>query len=430
MRFFRHTLGTIFLTIACPVFAVLLWYTGAFLDGSFKLLLMLFQKHGFFSTTYQIWAPVFLGSKVAWTSIIVFALFELALLKMVPGKIIKGPETPNHYIPKYKDNGLLSLLITIFTYVTLSFGLHLFSPTLIYFHFGEIIGALCLGSFLFCILLYAKGKFFPSGPDTLFTGNIAFDFFWGTELYPKICGWDVKQFTSCRFGMMSWPILLISYCSAQSELYGLSNSLILSTTLQIIYVIKFFYWEAGYLRSIDIMHDKAGFYICWGTLVWVPSVYTSTSFYLVHHPIQLSTTLLLGLFLLGSLFIATNYLADRQRMLFREHGENVKIWKNSPDFTVATYITNSGQEKENLLLASGFWGLARHFHYIPEILAAFSWSLPALFSHFFPYFYVVFLTALLFDRANRDDKRCREKYGDAWAEHCSKVPYKILPYIY
>lgn len=27
------------------------------------------------------------------------------------------------------------------------------------------------------------------------------------------------------------------------------------------------------------------------------------------------------------------------------------------------------------------WGLSRHFHYAPEILAAFFWSLPALFNH-------------------------------------------------
>lgn len=27
------------------------------------------------------------------------------------------------------------------------------------------------------------------------------------------------------------------------------------------------------------------------------------------------------------------------------------------------------------------WGLSRHFHYVPEILAAFFWTLPALFNH-------------------------------------------------
>ncbi|RYY32672.1 hypothetical protein EON62_05075, partial [archaeon] len=34
--------------------------------------------------------------------------------------------------------------------------------------------------------------------------------------------------------------------------------------------LQFFWWETGYLASIDIMHDRAGYYICWGCLVWVP----------------------------------------------------------------------------------------------------------------------------------------------------------------
>lgn len=31
----------------------------------------------------------------------------------------------------------------------------------------------------------------------------------------------------------------------------------------------------------------AGFYICWGCLVWVPSIYTSPGMYLVKHPVDL-----------------------------------------------------------------------------------------------------------------------------------------------
>ena len=31
----------------------------------------------------------------------------------------------------------------------------------------------------------------------------------------------------------------------------------------------------------------AGFYICWGCLVWVPSIYTSPGMYLVNHPVNL-----------------------------------------------------------------------------------------------------------------------------------------------
>ncbi|KAH9667879.1 7-dehydrocholesterol reductase [Citrus sinensis] len=118
----------------------------------------------------------------------------------------------------------------------------------------------------------------------------------------------------------------------------------------------------------DAIPTVAGFYICWGCLVWVPSVYTSPGMYLVNHPVHLGTQI------------------------------------------VASYTTSSGETKQSLLLTSGWWGLARHFHYVPEILAAFFWTVPALFNHFLPYFYVIFLTILLFDRAKRDDDRCRSKF--------------------
>jgi 7-dehydrocholesterol reductase len=94
---------------------------------------------------------------------------------------------------------------------------------------------------------------------------------------------------------------------------------------------------------------------------------------------------------------------------------------------VAKYTTKDGEKRTSTLLYSGWWGLARHFHYIPEIAAAFFWSSSALFSHPLPLFYPVYLTILLCDRAWRDDKRCGDKYGDDWKLYCEKVPYKIIP---
>jgi 7-dehydrocholesterol reductase len=79
---------------------------------------------------------------------------------------------------------------------------------------------------------------------------------------------------------------------------------------------------------------------------------------------------------------------------------------------------------------SGWWGVARHFHYVPEILGAVCWTLPALFTHFLPWFYVVFLTLLLLDRIYRDDTRCRAKYGKFWDAYCEKVPYSLIPFVF
>ena len=228
---------------------------------------------------------------------------------------------------------------------------------------------------------------------------------------------------------MIWPLLLWSYAAKQQQIYGyISDSMLVAVALQWIYILKFFIWESGYLRSLDIMHDRAGYYICWGCLVWVPSIYTFSTLYLVNHPNQLGWPLAFLLFLVGSVCIAINYLADRQRQLVRATQGKCLVWGKAPLFTIANYTTESGQQKQNLLLTSGWWGVARHFHYVPEILAAFCWTVPALFGHFIPYFYVCFLTILLFNRALRDDQRCANKYGKDWENYCSKVPYKIIPY--
>lgn len=47
-----------------------------------------------------------------------------------------------------------------------------------------------------------------------------------------------------------------------------------------------------------------------------------------------------------------------------------------------------------------------------------------------PYFYFVFLVVLLSDRARRDDRRCKSKYGVYWDEYCKRVPYKMIPLVY
>lgn len=356
--------------------------------------------------------------------------FSTFLMKAVPGKQYFGPITPRGNVPIYKDNGLACFGITMVSFYLAAYQFHWFSPTILYNHLGEILGALNFFSLLFCLFLYFKGRFAPSSTDASHTGNIFFDYYWGTELYPRIFGWDVKMFTNCRFGMMSWCLLLLSYTAKQQELYGLTNAMIVAVALQFIYVAKFYIWESGYMKSLDIMHDRAGFMICWGCLVWVPSVYTLSTLYLVHHPIHLSAFAATAIFTLGTVCILMNYMADRQRQMVRAKNGECKVWGSKPTLINATYTTQNGETKHTILLASGWWSLSRHFHYIPEIAGAFFWAMPALFENFLPYFYVVFLTALLTNRAFRHDKRCADKYGSYWNQYCEKVPYKIVPYLY
>lgn len=428
-RLLRKTLVPLFLILVCPPAVFAFWYTCTQLDGSFLRLFQFFAEVGVFKALYKIAAPHFFGSLIAWKIIAFYATFQLMLMRILPGKTVHGPITPAGNIPAYTANGILAFFITLATYYLGAYPLHLFSPTIIYDNFGDILGALNIFSLAFCLFLLGKGLVAPSSSDHGSSGNLIFDYYWGTELYPRIYGWDVKMFTNCRFGMMAWPLIILSFAAKQNELYGLSNSMVLAVSLQLLYVFKFFVWEPGYLRSLDIMHDRAGYYICWGCLVWVPGIYTSPTLYLVNHPHTLGLLPVIAILTLGSLSILINYLADRQRQRVRALNGNCTIWGKQPVITVARYTTEQGEAKYNLLLACGWWGIARHFHYVPEVLGAFCWSVPALFDNFLPYFYVIFLATLLTERAFRDDRRCALKYGEDWETYCDQVPYKIIPYV-
>ena len=249
------------LVLLCPTFAMLISYTIVKLEGNPLLLLREVQNKGFRGVLYSAWVPYMFGSAAAWKIIIPYAAFELVLMRILPGKLAKGPVTPAGHVPVYKANGMLAYLVTLSTFFICT-RLKIFNPADIYDHFLELIGAMNLLSLLFCLGLYLKGRIYPSSNDCGVSGDFVFDYYWGTELYPQVCGWDIKMFTNCRFGMMSWALLVLSYAVKQYQAEGsLSDSMVVSTALQLIYITKFFHWEMGYMKSLDIMHDRAGFYL-------------------------------------------------------------------------------------------------------------------------------------------------------------------------
>ena len=215
---------------------------------------------------------------------------------------------------------------------------------------------------------------------------------------------------------------------AQHQRHGaVSTGMWASVTVLVVYLFKFFWWEEGYFHSLDVMHDRCGYYICWGVLAWVPSVYCLPAMWLVDHPRNLPVGVAAAIVTLGVGAIWLNYDADAQRRRVRASQGKTTVWGKAPELITARYTTADGEERENLLLVSGWWGIARHFHYIPELLAAAAWTLPAGLTHFLPWFYWLFLAILLTDRTLRDEKRCAKKYGADWQEYARRVPWRVLP---
>ncbi|HZS40388.1 MAG TPA: 7-dehydrocholesterol reductase [Polyangia bacterium] len=420
----RGTLLPFLLIALCPFAVVLLWYACQSWDGA----LTHAAARASLSRMLLEW-PWPTRSSVS--IVLGFAAWQALLMVALPGKRVLGPVTPAGARVQYKVNGLLAWALTHLALYVACFRLEWFSPTIVYDHFGSIIMTCNLFALVFCAFLYLKGVYSPSGRDAGRSGNPVFDFFWGTELHPRLFDFELKQFANCRFGMMSWTIIILSFLFKQRALYGhVSTSMLVSVALQVIYVVKFFWWEDGYLASLDMMHDRFGFYICWGVMTWLPAVYTSQALYLVRHPIALGPFVTIALLVAGVIAIYVNYDADAQRQRVRRTNGATTVWGRAPKLIVAEHRTADGQVKQSLLLASGWWKISRHFHYLAELAAALAWTLPCGFHHYLPYFYVTFLTILLFDRALRDDRRCSAKYGRHWQEYCRLVPHRIIPRVF
>ncbi|MEO8853303.1 MAG: DUF1295 domain-containing protein, partial [Ginsengibacter sp.] len=106
-------------------------------------------------------------------------------------------------------------------------------------------------------------------------------------------------------------------------------------------------------------------------------------------------------------------------------------FKKDPTKTFLGIIPETINDNKNTLLVNGFWGLSRHINYLGEILMAtglvLSTGYPQLIG---PWLYPLYYVALLFPRQADDDKRCSIKYGPLWNVYKTKVPCKIIPYIY
>ena len=419
----RRWIGPALLVSTTPILVIVLWMICAHFDGSIAL----------FVTNIDAATFARLFPRPTTTAAGILALWfgtQGALLAALPGRTHLGPVTPTGRQPRYRLNGVVAWTLTHVVLVA-TWALGLWSASTVVRELGAMIVILNVFALIFCAFLHWKGRRYPSSTDATYTGYRLFDFFQGIELHPTLFGVNLKQLVNCRVSMMGWSALSLCFALHQWETRGLvANSMLVSSGLVMLYLLKFFVWEGGYFNSLDIMHDRFGYYICWGVLVWVPAVYTIFGQYLAHHPNELSPLAAMAIFALGILALWANYEADAQRQRVRATNGKTTIWGRAPRTLVARYRTSEGVERTNLLLVSGFWGVARHFHYVPELVLALCWALPAGLTHAVPYFYLAFLTILLFDRAARDDKRCHEKYGATWEEYRRLVPYKIVPGLY
>lgn len=374
------------------------------------------------------------GIYIAWFSLQVFLAIGLndRLGKILPGYHggrQEGAVTPAGHQLVYEINGLQAWVISHVLFVALSFGLGVFSPTIIMDYWGPMLWVVNIFGNAVALFVYIKAFKFPSNADDCkASGNLVYDYFMGVEFNPRIGNFDFKLFFNGRPGIVAWTLINISFAATQYSWYGyVSNSMILINILHAFYVLDFFWNERWYLKTIDICHDHFGWMLAWGDSVWLPYMYTLQGLYLVYHPVHLSWPAAGGIFALGVgaylLFRATN----SQKDYFRRTNGEAPIWGKKPEYIACEYTSSDGKKRQSKLLVSGWWGMARHLNYTADLLGCLAYSLCCGFTHIMPHFYLIYMTILLVNRCIRDEHRCSNKYGKAWSEYCTRVPYRLIP---
>ncbi|WP_411023452.1 hypothetical protein, partial [Salmonella sp. s51228] len=101
-------------------------------------------------------------------------------------------------------------------------------------------------------------------------------------------------------------------------LYGsIQDSLWVTAIIQTQYIFKFFAWEKGYMKCMDIAHDCACFYICWGCIAYIYVIFNTPTLYLAYNLIELGMGLSWILVIIGTFCIWLTYWIDMQKEIFR-----------------------------------------------------------------------------------------------------------------
>ena len=340
-------------------------------------------------------------------------LFQVLLHVALPGPLREGHALDNGTRLSYRLNGWLSFwvsaaiagLIVRFTGIP---------ATVAFDQFGPLLTAANMVAFALAGYLYvSRSPGMRGGLGTYVSG---------ATLNPRIGSFDLKFFCESRPGLILWVLIDASLAAKQYELHGtISTPMLLVNAFQLLYVADYFFHEEAILSTWDIKHERFGWMLCWGCLVWVPFMFSIQAYYLVEHAHDISVLAAAGLIALNLVGYGIFRSANLQKHRFRRDPSR-QVWGREPEYI----RTPSGA----LLLTSGWWGIARHANYLGDLLMGLAWCLSTGFDHALPYFYIVYFVVLLVHRERRDYARCLEKYGTAWEAYCRKVRWRIVPGMY
>jgi delta14-sterol reductase len=346
------------------------------------------------------------------------AMFLGAML--LPGIDREGHPQPNGERLPYKLTGMTLFFMTHVVVGVLVWGFGM-SLTPLVTHFGSLLVVANLVAFVWLGALYLHGR--RAGaykvPHAAESGLpvLVKDLWFGNELNPRWLGVDLKMFLY-QPSLIGVGLMVVAFAFAQHERHGtLTPQMLCFVAFWWVYLWTHYVKEEFMLSTWDVIAENLGFMLVWGDLVYVPFLYCLPGWWLVDatepvaawHWVSLGTAYFLCLWV----FREANWQKERYK---REPTR--PIWGRPPE-------TVGGK-----LLVSGWWGIGRKINYTGEIGVYLCFALTTGFEHWGPYVLPLSLLALLTQRAGRDDKKCRAKYGALWEAYCARARFRIIPFVY
>ncbi|KAF2271931.1 ERG4/ERG24 ergosterol biosynthesis protein [Westerdykella ornata] len=404
-----------------------------------------------------------------------YYLLNLALYAFLPADTPEGTELRTGGRLKYRFNAFSSALFTfailaagtlvegaewpVWTFITDNY-----VPLLT----TNILIAYALATYCYLASFSVKHPKDPNNRELAIpgtTGNVLYDWFIGRELNPRVKlpifgEVDIKAWNELRPGLLGWVILDLAFVMQQHRNFGrVTDSILLITIAQTVYVLDAFYMEPAILTTIDIINDGFGVMLAFGDLVWVPFTYSIQAKYLANYPVELGYWGIAAVLAVQGIGYYIFRSVNNEKNRFRTN-------PNDPRIKHLKYIETAAGSK---LLITGWWGRARHINYLGDWLMSWSYVLPTAMAGYviqttathpitatqkdavffrnsygkyvvpgeakgwgmvFTYFFMLYFAVLLVHRERRDEEKCKKKYGKDWERYCELVPYRIIPYVY
>ena len=333
------------------------------------------------------------------------ALFLLSIV--LPGPERAGAEQADGTRKVYRLNGLSLFFIVLAAAAAAHMaGYSLAWPAR---HFVE----LCLGANL--LAFGAAGILAVFGRAR--RGAWWADYFFGRDRNPAVAGVDLKLF-SYRPSLIGLALMNLSFAAVQVEDTGtLTPPMLLYQAMTLAYILNYFQFEEGILFTWDMIEERFGWMLVWGDYVLVPFFYCLPAMFLVDAGPPLSPAAALAL---TALYLFGFWLfrgANQQKHAFKRD-PTIRIWGRP------------AEALDGRLLVSGFWGIGRKLNYLGELIMYVAWTALAGIASPWPWLLPAWLAGLLVHRAWRDDRRCRDKYGELWEAYCRRARFRMIPFVY